>query len=81
MILIEPTNPRNIRFSSIFENEIDNEFTRTNSIDDVFRNVAWSFAQRSGAILQDIEIDLARDLYLGKNPWRNTTKVGKYSTE
>jgi hypothetical protein len=75
MQLIEPTYPKNFKFTVEFENAVENELSKTNDINDAFTNVSSIYAQKSGVSLTDMEIRYAMDLYLGINPWTKNTKA------
>jgi hypothetical protein len=74
MQLIELNYPKNFKFTAEFEAAVEIELSKTNDINDAFRNASLTYAQKSGVSLTDIEIKYAMDLYLGINPWTKNSK-------
>ena len=73
MQLIEPANPKNIRFTPAFESTVESKRSELHDIPDAFRNVALAYANKSGIRLTQIEINYAADLYMGVNPWTRSS--------
>lgn len=69
MQLVEPANPKNIRFTPEFESTVESKCSKLHDIRDASRNVALVYANKSGIRLTQIEIYYAADLYMGINPW------------
>lgn len=69
MELIDPTDPKNFRFTAKFENAAEYKSSTTGNSEETFRSIVMDFAMRSDIGFTDLEIEYAMDLYNGNNPW------------
>src|SRR5690349_21463025 len=80
MQLINPANPKNIRFTAEFESAVESNLFKSNDVSDAFRNAALAYASKADVKLTQIEIDYATDLYMGINPWTKSASGANSKT-